>query len=119
MNPTITVTDAAADYIQKMLNKNSGIGFRLSVKKTGCSGYSYVPTIVEKENAADISCKIQNGVTLFIDAAWLSLLKEVHIDYIEEHKSGLKQRRLVFTNPKESSRCGCGESFHVKPLEKE
>ena len=113
MNPDISVTDAACTYIKKNLEKNQGIGFRLSIKKTGCSGYSYVPEIINKVNEKDIVIKTANEVTIYIDATWLHLLQGLHIDYMEEEKAGLKQKRLVFTNAKESGRCGCGESFHV------
>lgn len=112
MNPNIMISDSACAYIKKMLDKQNGIGFRLSVKKTGCSGYSYLPTIIEAVNANDLVLE-KNGISIFVDVAWLDLLQGLHIDYIEEEKSGLKQKRLVFTNPNESSRCGCGESFHV------
>src|SRR5262245_37839154 len=112
MNPTITVSDSARNYIKKMLDKNQGVGFRLSIKKTGCSGYSYHPTIVEMIKETDLVCDIDN-IKIYIDMAWLQLLQGLHIDYVEDEKSGLKQKRLVFSNPNESSRCGCGESFHV------
>jgi iron-sulfur cluster assembly protein len=113
MQTLITVSDAACAYIKKMLEKEHGIGFRLSVKKTGCSGYSYLPSIVDKINPADSMIKL-NEIDFYIDVTWLHLLKDLHIDYSEEEKSGLKQKRLVFTNPNESSRCGCGESFHIE-----
>jgi len=114
MNPNITFTDAASVYIKRMLEKSNGIGFRLSVKKTGCSGYSYLPTVVATANAVDMTFETANGVAIFIDTAWLNLLQGLHVDYVDEDKSGLKQKRLVFTNPNESSRCGCGESFHIE-----
>lgn len=114
MQTNIVFTDAACLYIKKMLEKAQGLGFRLSIKKTGCSGYSYLPEIIAKANPADITFDLSNGVTVFVDATWLHLLADLHVDYIEEEKSGLKQKRLVFTNPNESSRCGCGESFHVE-----
>jgi len=113
MNTYISVTEAASAYIKKTQEKNNGIGLRLSIKKTGCSGYSYVPEIIEKINDKDI-CQEINDVTIYLDATWLHLLQGIQIDYVEEEKSGLKQKRLVFTNPNESSRCGCGESFHVE-----
>ena len=56
---------------------------------------------------------LHNGVKIFIDTSWLHLLQDLQVDYVEEEKTGLKQKRLVFTNPNESSRCGCGESFHI------
>jgi iron-sulfur cluster assembly protein len=113
LHPNMTFTDSACAYIKKMLEKNHGIGFRLTVKKTGCSGYSYVPMIVEEINPTDTMFETPDGLKIFIDTAWLDLLQGLHVDYVEEEKSGLKQKRLVFTNPNESSRCGCGESFHV------
>jgi iron-sulfur cluster assembly protein len=109
----ITFTSAACDYIRKMVEKEHGVGFRLSVKKTGCSGYSYLPAIVQTINPADSKLIIENGITIFVDPMWQSMLEGVQIDYVEEDKNGLKQKRLVFSNPNEASRCGCGESFHV------
>jgi iron-sulfur cluster assembly accessory protein len=114
MNIDIKFTDAASDYIGKMVAKSQGIGFRLSVKKTGCSGYSYLPAVIDTVNPADAVFQLPNGVMIYVDTAWLAMLSGVQVDYIEEEKSGLKQKRLVFTNPKESSRCGCGESFHIE-----
>lgn len=114
MNPNIIISDAACAYIKKMLEKDQGMGFRLSIKKTGCSGYSYLPAVVNKINDTDISFETTNGIKVYVDTTWLNLLQGLHIDYVEEEKSGLKQKRLVFTNPNESSRCGCGESFHVE-----
>jgi len=113
MIPNITVTDAACTYINTMLRKAQGIGLRLSIKKTGCSGYSYALKIVQQANPDDLVLETQNGIKLFIDTAWLTILQGIQIDYIEENKSGLKQKRLVFSNPNEASRCGCGESFHI------
>ena len=114
MNPTIIFTDAASTYIKKMLEKDNGIGFRLSIKKTGCSGYSYSPAVIKTVNPADIQFELANGVSIFIDATWQHLLQDLQIDFVEEEKAGLKQKRLVFTNPNEASRCGCGESFHIE-----
>lgn len=114
MQTNITITTAAEEFIEKTLAKNAGMGFRVSVKKTGCSGYSYVPAIIDKTNPNDTTFTTPSGIVIFIDTAWLDLLNDLHIDYVEEGKSGLKQKRLVFTNSKESGRCGCGESFHVE-----
>lgn len=113
MNPHIVISDAASAYIKKMLDKQQGVGFRLSIKKTGCSGYSYLPEVITAITATDVLFTTPNGVTIYLDTSWLHLLQDLKIDYLEEEKSGLKQKRLVFVNPKESSRCGCGESFHV------
>lgn len=114
MNLNLTVTPAASEYIQKMLAKEPGKTFRLSVKKTGCSGYSYLPALVESIQSTDQVIELENGVKVYVDTAWLDLLQGVQMDYVEEGKTGLKQKRLVFNNPNESSRCGCGESFHIE-----
>ncbi len=111
---SITFTEAACAYIQKMLAKEKGIGFRLSVKKTGCSGFSYVPAVIHAIPDNDIVMEMDSGLKIYIDPSWLHLLEGIQVDYIEEEKTGLKQKRLVFTNPNESSRCGCGESFHIE-----
>ncbi len=112
MNPNITLTPAAQEYITNMIAKDHGVGFKLTVKKTGCSGFSYVPSIEKTVKATDIQAEVQ-GVTLILDPVWMHLLEGIQIDYISEDKTGLKQKRLVFSNPKEAGRCGCGESFHI------
>lgn len=109
----ITLTAAASDYIRKMIRKENGMGFRLTIKKTGCSGYSYLPTVVAEANTSDLKIE-KDHITILIDPLWAHVFEDVRIDYIEEEKSGLKQKKLVFNNPKESGRCGCGESFHVE-----
>lgn len=111
----IVLTDTARAYIKKMLEKNHGVGFRVSVKKTGCSGYAYLPSVIAQANPTDVLVE-QADLKIFIDSAWLDLLQHLHIDYQEEEKSGLKQKRLIFTNPNETSRCGCGESFHIESI---
>ncbi len=110
----ITFTDAAVKHIQIMMGKNpNAIGFRLAVKKTGCNGYSYVPAVIEKMIENDISMTVQNNLNVFIDAESFSFLKEIIVDYVETEDMGLKQKRLLFKNPNEKGRCGCGESFNV------
>jgi iron-sulfur cluster assembly protein len=113
MTLNITVTDAANTYIKKMIEKSHGVGFRLSIKKTGCSGFAYHPSVVEKINPADHVLTMGSDLNIYVDTAWLDLLQNLQVDYVEDEKLGLKQKRLVFTNPKEGDRCGCGESFHI------
>lgn len=114
MQTNLMVTEAAKNYLKNKLEQASGAGLRISIKKTGCSGYSYVPAIVESVNANDTAVAVADGVIVYLDTTWLHLLDGVSIDYIEEEKSGLKQKRLVFNNSKEAGRCGCGESFHIE-----
>jgi iron-sulfur cluster assembly accessory protein len=113
MKDILTITDSASEFIHHMLAKQPGTFFRLSVKKTGCSGYSYAPALIQTIVPGDVKQLTSNGLTIYIDATWLSLLEGVQIDYTED-KQGVKQKKLVFTNPKETSRCGCGESFHLE-----
>lgn len=114
MNP-ITFTDAAVLHINHMLSKNpKGVGFRLSVKKTGCSGFAYVPDIIEQVRDQDIHFMVQQGLQVFVDPNSLQYLQDLLIDYVADEALGLKQKRLVFVNPKEKGRCGCGESFTIE-----
>jgi len=109
----MTLTEAATVYIKNRLSKEQAIGLRLSIKKTGCSGYSYAPALVKEANVSDHMIEI-NGIKIFLDPLWQHLLENIALDYVEENKLGLKQKKLVFNNPAETSRCGCGESFHVE-----
>lgn len=111
---TVTVTQAAQEYVKKMIAKEEGVGFRLSIKKTGCSGYSYQPCVIKVVPSQDQHQELANGVHFYLDSAWAPLLNGLVIDYCEEDKNGLKQKRLVFTNPQEANRCGCGESFQIE-----
>ncbi|MBA3661369.1 MAG: iron-sulfur cluster assembly accessory protein [Gammaproteobacteria bacterium] len=109
----IMVKAAACKYIQAKVQQEQGAGLRLTIKKTGCSGFSYAPSIVTEALPDDVVIKIEEGLVLFIDPKWLSVFHHLIIDYVEDDKSGLKQKRLTFTNPNEGERCGCGESFYL------
>lgn len=109
----IIVSAAAKEYLQRMLAKQQGSHLRISIKKTGCSGYSYLPTVTVDVQSTDTKILVDD-LDIYLDTAWLHLLDGVEIDYIEDDKTGLKQRKLVFNNPKEAGRCGCGESFHIE-----
>jgi len=109
----IVLTDAAKSYIRAYIQKESGVGFRLSIKKTGCSGYTYVPSVVSEVKPNDTKLTIDE-MSVFLDTAWLDLLDGISIDYISDEQGGLKQKRLMIRNIKETGRCGCGESFHLK-----
>jgi len=110
----ISITDAAVTHIKSMLAKQPGsVGFRLSIKKTGCSGYAYLPTIITEIKADDLPLVFQKELPVFIDPTCVEFVKGTVIDYVAEQTEGLKQKRLVFINPNEKNRCGCGESFQV------
>lgn len=114
MSELIHFTEAARHYIKDQLSKNQGLGFRISIKKTGCSGYSYVPTVISQAVAGDIHMELAGEMNIYLDPDCLAYIKGLTIDFVEEKKEGqLKQKKLVFMNPNEKGRCGCGESFHV------
>ncbi len=111
----ITLTDAAVTHIKSMLKKQEGgIGFRLSIKKTGCSGYAYVPDIIQTVNENDIHFT-EADLDVYVDSASEQFIKGVIVDYVTDTDTlGLKQKRLIFINPNEKNRCGCGESFTIE-----
>lgn len=112
-NPIITLTDAAVSHIKKMVdNTEKGAGFRLSIKKTGCSGYAYVPQVIAEAKSDDIHFT-HDELEVYIDPACCEVIKGLIIDYVADN-IGLKQKRLVFINPNEKNRCGCGESFTLE-----
>lgn len=106
---SISVTESAAVQIQKQLTKRgSGLGLRLGVKKSGCSGYAYVLDYVD-ELAANDQVFDSAGVKVVVNEADLPALKGLEIDY---QKEGLNAA-FKFNNPNVKGMCGCGESFAV------
>jgi iron-sulfur cluster assembly accessory protein len=116
METIIRFTDAAAEHIKNMLEKKSNsIGFRLSIKKTGCSGYAYVPKIIDTIIETDIHFNTPENLSVYIDPDGEKFIKGLVIDYVDDELGlGVKQKRLVFINPNEKNRCGCGESFTIE-----
>jgi iron-sulfur cluster assembly protein len=111
----VTFTEAAVDHIKKMITQTpNALGFRLSVKETGCSGYSYVPTIIEKVVADDLTYTVQQDLPVYVAQSALPIINHVLVDFVVDETQGLKQKRLVFINPNEKARCGCGESFTIE-----
>ena len=105
----ITVTDIAAKKIQQQISKRGrGLGIRLGVKTTGCSGLAYVLEYVDSENTQDIKIEC-NGCNLYVDPKSCPYLQNMTVDYV---RNGLNEG-FEFRNPNERDRCGCGESFRV------
>lgn len=105
----IQVTDAAAKKIKQNLNKRgAGIGIRVGVRTTGCSGLAYVLEYVDATNSDDTVFDSQD-VKVIIDAKSLPILGNLEIDYVQQ---GLNEG-FEFNNPNEKDRCGCGESFRI------
>lgn len=105
----ITLTSAAAIHIKKTLDRRGfGLGIRVGVRTTGCSGLAYVLEYVDKPAAAD-QCFEYEDCKVFIDPKSSVYLQGTQIDYVRQ---GLNEG-FEFSNPNERDRCGCGESFRV------
>lgn len=110
----ISLTERAAEHVRGYLQKHgNGIGLRVAVKTTGCSGYQYVVEPAETVTDTDqvFECR---GVKVVVDKLSLGYLAGTELDYRRE---GLNEG-LRFNNPNVSETCGCGESFSVdKPAQ--
>ena len=105
----ITLTESASNKIKENLSKRgTGLGIRLGVKTTGCSGLAYVIEYVDTPTDVDVSF-VSNGVQVFVDPKSAVYLDQVELNWI---RKGLNEG-FDFTNPKEKARCGCGESFQI------
>jgi iron-sulfur cluster assembly protein len=105
----ISVTEIAAKKIkQNLIKRGQGIGIRLGVRTTGCSGLAYVLEYVDKANPEDISYE-QDGFVIVVDPKSGAYLDGLEIDYVRQ---GLNEG-FEFNNPIEKDRCGCGESFRI------
>lgn len=108
--PVIEFSDAAKTYLLASLAKVPlAIGIRFSVKKAGCSGFSYVLEYVDTEGKNDISFPLSEHHLTFVDQDSLIFIQGMKVDYLKE---GLGSK-LVFLNPNQKGQCGCGESFTV------
>lgn len=105
----ISLTDTAARKIQQTLaRRGHGLGIRLGVKTTGCSGLAYVLEYVDQPKEEDQRFDCQ-GCQVFVDPKSCVYLQGMTVDYVRQ---GLNEG-FQFTNPNERDRCGCGESFRV------
>ena len=105
----ITLTDKAAERMTDFLSsRGSGMGVRLSVKTTGCSGLGYNMEFVDNINKDDTLFN-DKGVQVIIDAKSLIYIDGTEVDF---QKEGLNEG-FEFNNPNSKAECGCGESFTV------
>lgn len=103
----ISLTPAAADRIRKFI-ANRGLGLKLGVRKTGCSGFAYVVNYADQASPQDLVFEDQ-GVKVFVDPESLPLIDGTTVDFV---KQGLNEA-FRFVNPNTRGECGCGESFSV------
>jgi len=105
----IQVTDTAARKIKANLaRRGTGVGIRVGIRTTGCSGLAYVLEYVDGINNDDTVFDTED-VKVIIDAKSLPILGDLTIDYVRQ---GLNEG-FEFTNPLEKDRCGCNESFRI------
>lgn len=105
----IHLTASAAERVRVFLAaRGSGLGLRLSVRKTGCSGFAYVVNYADERHDDDLVFEEQ-GVKVFVDPGSLPMLDGTTVDFV---KQGLNEA-FRFSNPNVKGECGCGESFNV------
>lgn len=105
----VTLTDAAAKHVNEYLRKRGkGVGLRLGVRTTGCSGLAYKLEFADEASPEDTHFESQ-GIQLFIDPKSMPYIDGTELDFGRE---GLNEG-FRFRNPNVKSECGCGESFNV------
>src|ERR1700746_2105560 len=104
-----SLTESAAYRVRSFLAaRGKGLGLRLGVRKTGCSGFAYVVNYADDFRPDDVVFE-DHGVKVFVDAESLTLVNGTVVDFVRQ---GLNEA-FRFTNPNVKGECGCGESFSV------
>ena len=105
----ITLTERAAKHVSNFIAKRGkGVGLRLGVRTSGCSGLAYKMEFADQAEAEDLRFE-SHGVTVLIDPKSLQYLDGTELDFVRE---GLNEG-FKFNNPNVKDACGCGESFNV------
>ncbi len=105
----ITLTEAAAKHVKSFLERRGkGLGLRLGVKTSGCSGMAYVLEFVDEVDEGDMVFE-DHGVKVVVDAKSMVYIDGTELDFTRE---GLNEG-FKFNNPNVKDECGCGESFNV------
>ncbi|MEC9314560.1 MAG: iron-sulfur cluster assembly accessory protein [Pseudomonadota bacterium] len=105
----ITLTESAIKRVRDMMSKREGgVGLRVGVVKSGCSGYSYALDYADEVASDDVVIE-QGDVKVVVNEDAMPMLDGMELDFVRE---GLNQS-FKFINPNVTSECGCGESFSV------
>jgi iron-sulfur cluster assembly protein len=105
----IKLTEAAAGRIRDFIDsRGHGVGLRLGIKKTGCSGFAYVVNYADQVESEDVVFE-DRGVRVVVDTESLRYIDGTVVDFV---KQGLNEA-FRFSNPNIKGECGCGESFTV------
>ncbi len=106
---SISLTPSAANRVRSFLaNRGKGVGLRLGVKETGCSGFAYVVNYADEVGNDDVVFD-NGGVKVIVDRKSLGFIDGTEVDFVKE---GLNEA-FRFRNPNIKGECGCGESFTV------
>jgi len=106
---SVSLTPSAAERVRSFLEKRGhGVGLRLGLTKTGCSGFAYVVNYADDVGAGDVVFE-QQGVKVIVDSDSLRYVDGTEIDFVRQ---GLNEA-FKFRNPNVRGECGCGESFNV------
>lgn len=105
----VSLTESAAERVKSYLTKRGrGVGLRIGVKRTGCSGYAYVIDYADTVDSDDVVFD-EGDVKVIVDSKSLGLIDGTEVDFVKE---GLNEA-FKFRNPNIKGECGCGESFNV------
>ncbi|MCY3605372.1 MAG: iron-sulfur cluster assembly accessory protein [Gammaproteobacteria bacterium] len=99
---------AEARVLEYLQRRGSGLGLRVGVTETGCSGYSYVLDYADEVGSDDVVLR-QNDLNIVVSRESLPLLEGTEVDFVQKDLN----EQFVFTNPNATGECGCGESFTV------
>jgi iron-sulfur cluster assembly protein len=109
---TLTFTDGAIKHLQSSLNKDSAaLGIHMGTRKAGCSGYVYVTDLLHTTDDTLIKAQTNANFAVYVDPGSVGYLNALTVD-VEQKTLG--QKLLIYHNPNEAARCGCGESFMPK-----
>lgn len=106
---TLTLTQTAADFFQAKMDKQAANAIRLSVEKSGCTGYAYVIDTVDTGEDGDSEIVLQ-GITFYVSEQAGQMMDGSEIDLVTQ---GLN-KNITFNNPNVTASCGCGSSFSVE-----
>lgn len=107
----IRLTHSATERVRNYLMQDGGLGLRLGVRKTGCSGWAYTVQIAESIEEGDIVFE-DDGIKVVVSGDSIGFLDGSEVDFVSE---GLN-REFRFNNPNVTEECGCGESFTINPV---
>ena len=108
--PILSITDQASARVQEIVKgaESDVIGLRIGIKTAGCSGLQYNVEFAKEQQPFEDAIDV-NGVRVLIDPAAVMFLVGTEMDWTEDKFNS----SFVFNNPKETARCGCGESFSI------